>query len=164
MNCTFPSLTMAFRMESIFSPYFSPAAQPFPCGFSFCHLSEGEAEGVRGDIAFAQSCIETGNFTFSGPDCPAESVHGVAHAKLCPEMLRVTVVAGNHSVGCPQPKASAFISSWNSPAHDTSCVHAFIDGDDGTVYPSLWLMMTPSVNGLRLYFIQSMANSSTATP
>ena len=30
------------------------------------YLSEGEAEGVRGDIAFAQSCLETGNFTFSG--------------------------------------------------------------------------------------------------
>ena len=30
------------------------------------YLSEGKAEGVRGDIAFAQSCLETGNFTFSG--------------------------------------------------------------------------------------------------
>ena len=30
------------------------------------YLSEGEMEGVRGDIAFAQSCLETGNFTFSG--------------------------------------------------------------------------------------------------
>lgn len=30
------------------------------------YLSEGAAEGVRGDIAFAQSCLETGNFTFSG--------------------------------------------------------------------------------------------------
>ena len=30
------------------------------------YLSEGEAEGVRGDIAFAQSCLETGNFAFSG--------------------------------------------------------------------------------------------------
>ena len=29
------------------------------------YLTEGEAEGVRGDIAFAQSCLETGNFTFS---------------------------------------------------------------------------------------------------
>ena len=28
------------------------------------YLSEGAAEGVRGDIAFAQSCLETGNFTF----------------------------------------------------------------------------------------------------
>lgn len=30
------------------------------------YLSEGAAEGVRGDIAFAQSCLETGNFTFAG--------------------------------------------------------------------------------------------------
>ena len=30
------------------------------------YISEGAVEGVRGDIAFAQSCLETGNFTFSG--------------------------------------------------------------------------------------------------
>lgn len=30
------------------------------------YLLEGEVEGVRGDIAFAQSCLETGNFTFEG--------------------------------------------------------------------------------------------------
>lgn len=30
------------------------------------YISEGEAEGVRGDVAFAQSCLETGNFGFSG--------------------------------------------------------------------------------------------------
>ncbi|MDD3338079.1 MAG: N-acetylmuramoyl-L-alanine amidase [Lachnospiraceae bacterium] len=30
------------------------------------YLSEGETEGVRGDIAFAQSCLETGDFGFSG--------------------------------------------------------------------------------------------------
>lgn len=30
------------------------------------YLSEGEAEGIRGDVAFAQSCLETGNFGFSG--------------------------------------------------------------------------------------------------
>ena len=29
------------------------------------YLSEGNVEGVRGDIAFAQSCLETGNFGFS---------------------------------------------------------------------------------------------------
>ena len=28
------------------------------------YLSEGKTEGIRGDIAFAQSCLETGNFTF----------------------------------------------------------------------------------------------------
>ena len=30
------------------------------------YLSEGAAEGIRGDIAFAQSCLETGNFAFRG--------------------------------------------------------------------------------------------------
>ena len=30
------------------------------------YITEGTEEGVRGDIAFAQSCLETGNFTFSG--------------------------------------------------------------------------------------------------
>lgn len=30
------------------------------------YITEGELEGVRGDIAFAQSCLETGNFSFSG--------------------------------------------------------------------------------------------------
>lgn len=39
-----------------------------------------------------------------------------------------------HSVGCPQPKASVFISSWNSPSYNNACVHGFIDGNDGTVY------------------------------
>lgn len=42
-----------------------------------------------------------------------------------------------HSVGCPQPKASVFINSWNSASYDRACVHAFIDGNDGTVYQTL---------------------------
>ncbi len=42
-----------------------------------------------------------------------------------------------HSVGCPQPKASAFINSWNSLSHASSCVHGFIDGIDGAVYQTL---------------------------
>ena len=32
-----------------------------------------------------------------------------------------------HSVGCSQPKASAFINSWNSPTFERACVHGFID-------------------------------------
>lgn len=42
-----------------------------------------------------------------------------------------------HSVGCPQPKASVFINSWNSPSYGNACVHGFIDGNDGTVYQTL---------------------------
>ncbi len=42
-----------------------------------------------------------------------------------------------HSVGCPQPDASVFVRSWDSPSHGGSCVHAFIDANDGTVYQTL---------------------------
>ncbi|MDO5392386.1 MAG: N-acetylmuramoyl-L-alanine amidase [Eubacteriales bacterium] len=42
-----------------------------------------------------------------------------------------------HSVGCPQPRASVFINSWNSPSFGGACVHGFIDANDGTVYQTL---------------------------
>ena len=42
-----------------------------------------------------------------------------------------------HSVGCPQPRASVFIGNWNRESFDDACVHAFIDGNDGTVYQTL---------------------------
>lgn len=32
------------------------------------YILEGEKENIRGDIAFAQSCIETGNFNFKKSD------------------------------------------------------------------------------------------------
>jgi len=35
------------------------------------YIEEGIAEGIRGDIAFAQACLETGNFVFGG-DVKAE--------------------------------------------------------------------------------------------
>ncbi len=42
-----------------------------------------------------------------------------------------------HSVGCPQPRASVFINSWNRADFTSACVHGFIDGNDGTVYQTL---------------------------
>lgn len=42
-----------------------------------------------------------------------------------------------HSVGCSQPKASAFINSWNRESYTRACVHGFIDANDGTVYQTL---------------------------
>lgn len=33
------------------------------------YLTEGKTEGIAGDIAFAQSCIETGNFAFPSDTC-----------------------------------------------------------------------------------------------
>lgn len=42
-----------------------------------------------------------------------------------------------HSVGCPQPSALVFIRNWNKASYDRACVHAFIDGNDGTAYQCL---------------------------
>lgn len=42
-----------------------------------------------------------------------------------------------HSVGCPKPDAEVFVKNWNSPSYGRACVHAFIDGKDGTVYQTL---------------------------
>jgi len=44
----------------------NPSVAQFVLNMIPLYLSEGSAEGVRGDIAFAQSCLETGNFTFNG--------------------------------------------------------------------------------------------------
>lgn len=42
-----------------------------------------------------------------------------------------------HSVGCPQPSAQVFVRNWNKASYDRACVHAFIDGNDGTIYQTL---------------------------
>ena len=42
-----------------------------------------------------------------------------------------------HSVGCPQPSALVFVRNWNKASYDRACVHAFIDGNDGTIYQTL---------------------------
>lgn len=44
----------------------NPGAPASVLGMLHYYISEGAAEGVRGDVAFAQSCLETGNFTFAG--------------------------------------------------------------------------------------------------
>ncbi len=36
-------------------------------------LDQGKLEGVRGDIAFAQACLETGNFAFGGDVLPEQN-------------------------------------------------------------------------------------------
>ena len=42
-----------------------------------------------------------------------------------------------HSVGCAQQSASVFTTGWNDEKYDAACVHAFIEGNDGTVYQTL---------------------------
>lgn len=57
----------------------------------------------------------------------------------CYKAGRIITVKGLmlHSVGCPQPKASVFIETWNRADYGNACVHAFIDGVDGTVNQTL---------------------------
>ena len=42
-----------------------------------------------------------------------------------------------HSIGCPQPDAGVFLKNWDDPSHDNSCVHGFIDGNNGSIYKTL---------------------------
>ena len=44
----------------------NPAVPQSVLGMAALYLSEGAVEGIRGDVAFAQSCLETGHFAFSG--------------------------------------------------------------------------------------------------
>ncbi len=66
-------------------------------------------------------------------------VESILTKNLCYTAERKITIKGLmlHSVGCPQPKASAFISSWNSASHNNSCVHGFIDGETGVAYQTL---------------------------
>jgi len=51
------------------------------------YVSEGDAEGVRGDMAFAQSMVETGSFT--NPDTTQlNNFAGIGHCDKCPSGLR----------------------------------------------------------------------------
>lgn len=41
------------------------------------------------------------------------------------------------SAGCAQPSAKVFINNWNRSTYDRTCVHAFVDANDGAVYQTL---------------------------
>lgn len=84
------------------------------------YLSEGEAEGVRGDIAFAQSCLETGNFTFSG------SAVSLGQNNFCGMGVTGNGVKGN-SFDTPQLGIRAQIQHLKAYACKDSLVNARID-------------------------------------
>ncbi len=44
----------------------NPNTASYVAELASCYIEEGNAEGVRGDVAAAQSIVETGNFTFAG--------------------------------------------------------------------------------------------------
>ena len=84
------------------------------------YLSEGEAEGVRGDIAFAQSCLETGNFTFSG------SAVTLGQNNFCGMGVTGNGVKGN-SFDTPQLGIRAQIQHLKAYACKDSLINACID-------------------------------------
>lgn len=84
------------------------------------YLSEGEAEGVRGDIAFAQSCLETGNFTFSG------SAVTIGQNNFCGMGVTGNGIKGN-SFDTPQLGIRAQIQHLKAYACKDGLVNACID-------------------------------------
>ena len=67
-----------------------------------------------------------------------KTVKKVCKRNPCYQAGRKITVRGLmlHSVGCPQPKASVFVDTWDSQVAGV-CPHGIIDGNDGTVYQTL---------------------------
>ena len=84
------------------------------------YLSEGEAEGVRGDIAFAQSCLETGNFKFAG------SAVTLDQNNFCGMGVTSNGVKGN-SFATPQLGIRAQIQHLKAYASKDALKNAIID-------------------------------------
>lgn len=84
------------------------------------YLSEGNAEGVRGDVAFAQSCLETGNFTFSG------SAVTLSQNNFCGMGVTAAGVKGN-SFSTPQLGIRAQIQHLKAYASTEALRHACVD-------------------------------------
>lgn len=77
------------------------------------YLSEGKTEGIAGDIAFAQSCIETGNFAFPAETC------AVTLAQNNFAMMGVTATfAKGESFATPQLGIRAQIQHLKAYAND----------------------------------------------
>ena len=64
-NIMGPAVATVQQMQSYIQKV-NPAVPKSVIDMVEYYISEGKTEGVRGDIAFAQSCLETGNFTFNG--------------------------------------------------------------------------------------------------
>lgn len=63
------------------SPYVSRVATPIE-DYAQWFIEEGAAEGIRGDIAFAQAVLETGGFT-NADSVMANNFSGIGHCDSC---------------------------------------------------------------------------------
>ncbi len=84
------------------------------------YISEGKAEGVRGDIAFAQSCLETGNFKFEN------TAVTLAQNNFCGMGVTSKGKTGN-SFDTPQLGIRAQIQHLKAYASTEALVNACID-------------------------------------
>lgn len=84
------------------------------------YISEGKAEGVRGDVAFAQSCLETGNFGFAG------SAVTLSQNNFCGMGVTAAGVKGN-SFTSPQIGIRAQIQHLQAYASTAALKQACID-------------------------------------
>ena len=84
------------------------------------YISEGKAEGVRGDVAFAQSCLETGNFGFAG------SAVKLTQNNFCGMGVTSNGVAGN-SFATPQIGIRAQVQHLQAYASTAALKQACID-------------------------------------
>ncbi len=84
------------------------------------YITEGALEGVRGDIAFAQSCLETGNFTFAG------SVVELNQSNFCGMGVTSTGVKGS-SFKTPKEGIRAQIQHLKAYACDDALEQRCID-------------------------------------
>lgn len=71
--------------------------------------------------------------------CNVNIIKAYADRSPCYKTGRKIVVKGLmlHSVGCSQPRASAFATNWNSEKQAGAMVHAFIDAINGDIYQLL---------------------------
>ena len=86
------------------------------------YLTEGKTEGIAGDIAFAQSCVETGNFAFPAETC------AVTLAQNNFAMMGVTATfAKGESFATPQLGIRAQIQHLKAYANSEALVGACVD-------------------------------------
>lgn len=108
------------------------------------YISEGEAEGIRGDIAFAQSCLETGNFTFKG------SAVTLDQNNFCGHGVTNRGMKGN-SWATPQLGIRAQIQHLKAYANTDGLVHECVDNrfkyvERGTAKYVEWLGIQENPN------------------
>ncbi|HEX2508338.1 MAG TPA: glucosaminidase domain-containing protein, partial [Miltoncostaeaceae bacterium] len=72
-----PSLLGPFQIEAWYAATGIRSRSPTPVGrIARLFVEEGHAQGVRGDIAFAQAMLETGYLRYGGQVLPADHNFG----------------------------------------------------------------------------------------